>query len=559
MAAPLVGATVPAAAAAHGGTTTRVVVRGQSGAASAVRAAIIAQGGRVTLDLPIIDGVAAEVPSTVLARLEHSPGVVSVSADVSGEVTAVDPALGYDTGTDQGSLDQVTTLIGARSVWSKYGTGQGVDIALIDTGVTPQTGLKLGANVINGPDLSFDSQVSGLGFKDGFGHGTHMASIIAGRDGDGSATSALTAHTFSGVAPGARIVNIKVGAGDGTADVSQVIAAVSWVTQHAHDPGLNIRVLNLSFGTSSTQYYTSDPLAFAADVAWRKGVMVVVAGGNDGTARPFLANPALNPDLLAVGAEDPNGTASTADDTVPSYSQRGNDQRHVDVVAPGAHVLGLRVPGGKVDAAYPGSRVGTRFTRGSGTSQAAAVVSGAAALMFGAKSTLTPDQVKWLLMNKATPLAKATTLTQGNGLINVSAALGAASTAPTQATLTVSMASVSGGGYGSVEATRGSGHVSLDGVQLVGEKDIFGKAWDATKFTTQIAAGTAWSGGSFLGTVMTGAGWTDANNWTSRTWVDNSWTSRTWVSENWNSRTWVDSTWTGDAWLGGPWASGSWS
>jgi serine protease AprX len=468
---------------------------------------------------------------------------------------STDPVLGYDQ-ADTGSLGQVSTLIGARTEWTAGDTGQGIDVAMIDTGVAKVKGLS-SANVVNGPDLSFDSQATATRYVDLFGHGTHMAGIIAGRDGDGSPASTATPSSFNGVAPGARVISLKVGASDGTADVTQVIAAVNWVTQHAHDPGLNIRVLNLSYGTGSTQDYRSDPLSYAAELAWRKGILVVVAGGNDGSSRPFLANPALNPNLLAVGAEDPMGTAASADDTVPAFSQRGNDQRHVDVVAPGAHILGLRDPGGAVDTAYPTSRVGTRFTRGSGTSQASAVVSGAAALLFAAKPNLTPDQAKWLLMKTAVPLAKATTQTAGAGLINVAAAVTAAGTVPTTASLTAT--SQYGTGTGSVEATRGSGHIYLDGVELVGEKDIFGRNWDAAGWAAASKAGTSWSGGTYSGNAWTGTTWSSAGDWTGRSWVGSSWTGRSWVGEDWTGRSWVDSTWTGATWMGGPWASASWA
>jgi serine protease AprX len=482
-------------------------------------------------------------------------GLIGV-AGATTAAAATDPALGYDP-ADTGALSTISTLIGARAQWSAGNTGKGIDVAVIDTGVAAVKGLT-GGNVVNGPDLSFDSQVANTRYLDGFGHGTHIAGIIAGRDGDGSGTSAAAAGSFNGIAPGARVISLKVGASDGTADVTQVIAAVNWVTQHAHDTGLNIRVLNLSYGTGSTQDYRSDPLSFAVETAWRKGILVVVAAGNDGSSRPFLANPALNPNILTVGAEDPMGTAATSDDTIPTFSQRGNAQRHVDVVAPGAHVLGLRAPGGAVDVTYPTSRVGTRFTRGSGTSQSAAVVSGAAALLLAAKPALTPDQAKWLLMSSATVLPTSTTLSAGSGLINVTAAVkAAAGTVPTTATLTAT--SQFGSGTGSIEATRGSGHIVQDGVQLVGEKDIFGKVWNASGWAAATKAGTSWSAGSYAGNDWTGTTWASSTAWAGRTWVGSSWTGRTWVSEDWSGRTWVDSTWTGKTWMGGPWASSAWS
>ena len=106
-------------------------------------------------------------------------------------------------------------------------------------------------------------------------------------------------------------MNVKVGAADGATDVSQVIAGIDWVVQHRNDNGMNIKVLNLSFGTLSNQAYTVDPLAYAAEVAWTHGVMVVAAAGNDGATAHQLADPAYDPRILAVGAYDPNNSFKT--------------------------------------------------------------------------------------------------------------------------------------------------------------------------------------------------------------------------------------------------------
>ena len=183
-------------------------------------------------------------------------------------------------------------------------TGAGVDVAVIDTGVAPVPGLDTPGKVVTGPDLSFDAPGAATPGLDAFGHGTFMAGLIAGRDAGATASAAgcttcLNSSGYSdttkyvGIAPDARIVNVKVGAADGAADVTQVIAAIDWVTQHAHDPGMNIRVINLSYGTDSTQAYTIDPLAQAAEQAWKHGIVVVAAAGNDGkTSTRTLADPA---------------------------------------------------------------------------------------------------------------------------------------------------------------------------------------------------------------------------------------------------------------------------
>src|SRR5919199_2903866 len=111
-----------------------------------------------------------------------------------------------------------------------------------------------------------------------------MAGIIAGRDD--AAPAKLTAGSgssdFLGMAPDARVVSVKVADSAGASDVSQVIAGIDWVVQNRNRNGLNIRVLNLSFGTDSAQGYQLDPLAYAAEVAWRSGIVVVVSAGNTG-------------------------------------------------------------------------------------------------------------------------------------------------------------------------------------------------------------------------------------------------------------------------------------
>ena len=477
---------------------------------------------------------------------------------------------------DTGSLDSITSIVHARESWAAGYTGKGVDVALIDTGVAPVQGLSSG-NVVNGPDLSFDSMHPDVRYKDAYGHGTHLASVIAGRDQAGTPSSYLDRSRFTGVAPDARIVNLKVGAADGSADVSQVIAAIGWVTEHAHSNGLNIRVLNLSYGTPAGQDYRIDPLAYAVETAWRKGIVVVVSGGNDGTSFRPLANPAQDPAVIAVGAEDPAGTEQPLDDTVPAFSDRGTALRHVDVVAPGVHVLGLRVPNGYVDQAVPSARVGSRFFRGSGTSQAAAVVSGAAALLLQRNPALTPDEVKVLLARSATPIPLGTVTNTGAGLVDVRAA---ELLAPAAAVLGRSGGTLAAGvdalkglaapaaGAGSLESARGGFHVAGRGVSLSGEQDIFGAAWAAASWAQKTAAGSTWTGGTWNGNPWTGTGWTASGDWSATTWTgkpwfgaswsSGGWASRTWAAGGWDSRTWGGDTWDSRTWGDDAWATSGW-
>ncbi|MGA9160047.1 MAG: S8 family serine peptidase, partial [Actinomycetota bacterium] len=272
-----VGAPSTLAAALGSAQRAQVIVMAAPGATASIERAVEHVGGMVERRLPIIGGFSAAVPAGVLQSLRGFPGVVSVSADT--EMQPQDAT--YDPATDVNSMNALTRYTGAVDWWNTGYTGAGVDVAVIDTGVSPVEGLATPGKVLNGPDLSIESQAPNLRYLDTFGHGTFMAGLIAGHDPELTVPYAdAPPSAYRGIAPDARIVSVKVGTADGGTDVSQVIAAIDWVVQHAQDPGLNIRVLNLSYGTNSTQVYTMDPLAFAAEQAWKHGIVVVASGGN---------------------------------------------------------------------------------------------------------------------------------------------------------------------------------------------------------------------------------------------------------------------------------------
>jgi serine protease AprX len=461
------------------------------------------------------------------------------------------------------SLHDVNSMIGAPAVWArkdpsgKAVTGQGIGVALIDSGIAPVKGLGQAGKVVNGPDLSFESQAANLRNLDTFGHGTHMAGIIAGRDPEVGAGQENDPRYFVGVAPDARLVNLRVAAADGAVDVSQVIAAIDWAITHRNDAGLNIRVINLSFGTDSLQDPKLDPLSYAVEAAWRAGIVVVVSVGNDGPNDTRVGNPALNPYVIAVGGSDIAGTLARNDDTIGAFSTRGNTIRHADLVAPGRSVVSLRDPGAFVDVNYPGGLVndGTgRYFKGSGTSQAAAVVSGAAALLLQERPTLTPDQVKKLLTSTAVPMTGVDAIAQGAGELNINAAVVA--TTPTTATQSFAKAL----GTGTLEGARGTAHLadSESGVELTGERDIMGKAWNPATWTVASAAGKAWTGGTWNGNVWAGADW-NGTSWATKTWSGTAWTARTWSGTSWTARTWSAAGWTGAGWTARTWSARTWS
>jgi serine protease AprX len=448
------------------------------------------------------------------------------------------------------SLSTVRQVIGASSGTAGSLTGQGVGIALIDTGVAPVPGLPA-AQVVNGPDLSFESQSSNLRYLDSFGHGTHMAGIIVGND---------TASGAKGIAPKAKLTSIKVGTGNGAVDVSQMIAAVDWVVQHRNDDSANpIKVINLSYGSGGNPPTWTDPLGFAVEKAWQAGIVVVAAAGNEGSSATQMSNPGTDEWILSVGAADTKGTVSTSDDTLASFTNLPkNGGKQVNVLAPGVSIQSLRDPGSNVDVNYPSARSGDTLFRGTGTSQATAVTSAAVALIRQAKPSATPNQVKDWLIHSTTYLSSSPANTLGLQEINVNAAL-ARSASPTTSAVNWQPSS----GTGTLESARGTSHVVSDNVKLTGESTVWGPMSTAT-WAPKSAAKTAWSGGTWMGFRVAGDGWT-GTSWASKTWAAATWTKgpwsggTSWADSAWDGRTWSGRTWSGRTWSGRTWSSEDWS
>ena len=539
-----------------------VIVRAVPGALHMAEANVVRAGGKVVRELGIINGFSAHMPAKAADALSTSSGVTQVVPD--GKVTLSSSS--WQSDHDNGSMLNLNKALHTSDLWDKS-TGAGIGVALIDTGVTPLKGLDNG-NVVNGPDLSLDAGNPAQRYLDEFGHGTHMAGIIAGHDAGVTERSKYKdPHNFVGVAPDATLINVKVGAADGSVDVSQVIAGLDWVVAHRDDPGLNIRVVNLSFGTDSTQDYRIDPLAYAAEVVWRSGIVVVAAAGNEGNATSVLSDPASDPFVLAVGADgayDKGGKKLY----VTAFSNAGSPGRGPDLVAPGKSIVSLRVPGSFVDTMHPEGRVGDddgRFFRGSGTSQATAVVSGTAALILQAHPELTPDQVKGLLMANAQPLTGVGRSLQGAGSLNADHLkdLKAGSVPSYSQTFTPS------DGSGSLEAARGSSHISLDGVTpLTGESTVFGVAFDGHSWSNNAWDGSSWAGGSWSGHSWSGDAWSghswsgdawDGHSWSGGSWSGHSWSGHSWSGDAWDGHSWSGHSWSADTWLDSTWDGHSWS
>jgi serine protease AprX len=485
-------------------------------------------------------GLAVLVPLAATLVAAAAPAHASSTAPRAAAALADD----YSFDATAATMADVRRIIRADVANQQGYTGKGVGVALIDTGVAPVPGLTSG-NIVNGPDLSLESQVANLAHRDTYGHGTHMAGIIAGRDN-------TSGTGFRGIAPDAKLTSIKVGMANGAVDITQVLAAIDWVVAHRNDDPANpIRIINLSYGTDSTLPNAANALSAAVQNARRAGILVVVAAGNTGNA---MTSPAYDPFVLTVGGTDPYGTTYYGDDVIADFSSRtGIEGRSVDLYAPGRSIVSLRDPGAYVDVTYPTARVGDRFFKGSGTSQAAAVVTGAAAVYLQKWSNDTPDQIKCNLYHQSRPVPGAPW-----GQVDLSYAL--------EGAWTCGISAPEATGSGGFQGTRGTCVVTINGASLTGERDIFGPL-SASAWAAASKAGTAWSGGNWMGRPWTGTGWTTATygqaNWSGRAWSGRAWSGRAWsdlawAGATWTGRAWSSSSFSGQTWAGATWKGAAW-
>jgi serine protease AprX len=356
-------------------------------------------GGKVTRDLHIINGVAAELPAAGARELASRPEVRAVSPNAATKPQA----------TGDGLATSYNASIQTPYLWNTYrGTGRGVGVAVVDTGIagdlpdfrrstTDKSSRVIGSAVVN-PDATTAG--------DRYGHGTHVAGIIAGDsrnrdDGDNNK------GRFMGVAPGANLISIKASDDDGNATVLDVIAGIQFAVDHKAE--YNIRVLNLSLESSATESYKTDPLDAAVEAAWFKGIFVVAAAGNRGPGDDSVSHaPGNDPYVVTVGAVDDNGTKEISDDEPTSWSSRGVTQdgfHKPDVYAPGAHIVSNLAPHSKFTELCDDCVTGDgEYIRAGGTSMAAPMVAGAAAIGFQLDPTLTPNRIKALLRDSDRPL-----------------------------------------------------------------------------------------------------------------------------------------------------------
>jgi serine protease AprX len=541
LAAPL---TAPAHAA-QAAPVRHVVVQGVTPGAAA--AAVRRAGGHVTADLPVVLGVAADVSPSAAAALSRQPGVRAVTPDVSVRVSGL-PDFGGD--TRPSTIKSVyRDEIGATDLGNDGSTGGHVRVALVDTGVSDVP--DLAGRVVDVADPAGNPagtnlrppvhcvDFSGEGdCVDRYGHGTFLAGLIAG---NGASSGGL----FSGVAPTADIVSLKIAGRNGAADVSKVLAAIQWVVSFRED--YDIRVLNLSLGTNSKVPYWIDPLNFAVEQAWRAGITVVVAAGNTGPDAGTIAKPGDDPMVITVGAVDDRETPARDDDRLPKFTSRGpthDDLAKPDVVAPGARLVSLRLTDSYIEEqAGGGSLAATQYAayrRGSGTSMATAVTSGAVALLLQRHPSWSPDRVKFALAATAHKVAARDPMLVGAGLVDLVAA---DSAQPGLANRNIGTFAMGGG---ALDGSRGTVRLGVCDPR-VGECarcDVYGDCMPITGDMTS-------QGRRFAEDEYARGNWTDGN------WYLSQWAAPLVTTEPYGN-SWLGNSWLGNSWLGNSWLGSSW-
>lgn len=381
-------------------------------------AAVAAAGGQVTKDLSIIHSFAAEMTAGAAVELSRSSLVHWVSVDAVMESSACSDCV------DASRLaNAYVRAVRADQVWLSSLEGQGIGVAVVDSGINPNADLYTTMGVNRQiADVRFNTDYN-QNTSDGYGHGTVVSSILGG---DGSDSGGK----YIGIAPLVNIINVKVSNDDGSAMASSVVQGLQWVLDNKAK--YNIRVVNLSFNSSVGESYNTSPLDAAVEILWFNQIVVVASAGNQGSGTIYP--PANDPFVITVGATDDKGTNSISDDVVATFSAYGTTSdgfKKPDLVAPGKNVIGRIVNANMgIGQSHPANVLPGGYFKMSGTSVSAPIVSGAVALLLQDEPSLTPDQVKYRLMSTANKKWGAYNPNKaGAGYLDVYAAITGTSTA----------------------------------------------------------------------------------------------------------------------------------
>ncbi|MFX1293302.1 MAG: S8 family peptidase [Promethearchaeota archaeon] len=296
-------------------------------------------------------------------------------------------------------LHESVPIINVPKVWEKGAEGEGIVVAIVDTGVDGEHP-DLRGKLLKSADFTNE------GYFDGNGHGTHVGGTVCG-------TGASSNGKYVGIAPKANLIAAKVLDSSGSGTFSGVLAGIEWATdQKPH-------VMNLSLGANvAGSCDGTDPICLGVDAAMDKGVVVCVAAGNAGPGSSTVGTPGCAKKVITVGASDKN-------DQIAWFSSRGptKDGRiKPDVLLPGYNIIAARAKDTSM-----GHVIDEFYTQASGTSMATPHCCGVAALILSANSNLTPTQIKQKLMQTAIDL-KYDPNTQGSGRVDAEKAFGSGST-----------------------------------------------------------------------------------------------------------------------------------
>lgn len=372
-------------------------------------------GGYISSWLPIIKAVGAWLPKRSVAQLLNDPAITAVIPNASVKLAGNGDRFPFPA-TDY------PDVVGADLVWEAGVAGQDVTVAVVDTGLGRHPGLLMNMHgrVRNRIAGWIDFVDGSRALIDPHGHGTHIAGIIANSQFGADAE-------WDGMAPGVRLVGVRVLDAHGYGTYENVIQGIQWVINHKDQ--LDIKVLNLSLVASVQSPYWADPLNQAVMQAWAQGITVVVSAGNGGPGAMTIGVPGNNPYVISVGAFTDNYTPSNwNDDYLTPFSAAGptlDGFVKPDVLAPGAHMVSTMLPKSTLALEHTANQMGRHYFSMAGTSQAAAVVSGVAALILSENQGLTPDQVKYQIMHTAFPWVDISTTEaiyslwqQGAGRVN---------------------------------------------------------------------------------------------------------------------------------------------